>query len=221
MATNKLGQIKELLALTVLGLLSSLSASLLLKEASGGFVSQQSNVVIRAYYNFSHATHQPLNALAVVVVPSLWLLALSSHYRKIPRAVLDCFGGFFVLRMVIGLLFVNALLFTPATSQSLLLGQILAFLPFFVVAWGWLIWRIDYWGREVPQRIIAIPDENEPITSFDYYHASIYSIINQGKSGFKGVTRLGRSLCLVHNLMLINLLGLALARAYGLVQKML
>jgi hypothetical protein len=221
MATNKLGQVKELLALTVLGLLSSLSASLLLKEASGGFVSQQSNVVIRAYYDFSNATHRPLNALAVVVVPSLWLLALSSHHRKIPRAVLDCFGGFFVLRMVIGLLFVNALLFTPATSQSLLLGQILAFLPFFVVAWGWLIWRIDYWGREVPQRIIAIPDENEPITSFDYYHASIYSIINQGKSGFKGVTRLGRSLCLVHNLMLINLLGLALARAYGLVQKML
>lgn len=221
MATNKLGQVKELLALTVLGLLSSLSASFLLKEASDSFISRESNIIIRAYFDFSHATHQPLNALAVVLVPSLWLLALSNHHRKIPRFVLDFFGGYFVFRMVNSLLFVNALLFTPATSQRLLLGQILAFIPFFVVAWGWLIWRLDYWGRECPQQIIAIPDEKEPITSFDYYHASLYSVINQGKSGFKGVTRLGRSLCLLHNLMLINLIGLALARAYGLVQKML
>ncbi|MFM7266204.1 MAG: hypothetical protein ACKOZW_11565 [Cyanobium sp.] len=62
MATNKLGQVKELLALTVLGLLSSLSASFLLKEASDSFISRESNIIIRAYFYFSHATHQPLNA---------------------------------------------------------------------------------------------------------------------------------------------------------------
>jgi hypothetical protein len=220
MSTKQSGQIKELLALTLLGALSSASAYLLLKDASQGFIAKHGNPVIHAYYNFAHASHHPLNVVAIVVVPTLWLLALFTSHR-IPRAVLDFFGGFFVFRMVIGLVFVNALLFVPAASPQLLLGQILVFIPFFAMAWGWLLWRIDGWGNGPAGQTISIAEAKEPITSFDYYHASIYSVVNQGKSSFSGVTRLGRSLCLVHNLMLINLLGLALARAYGLLQKML
>lgn len=220
MSIHKLGQIKELVALTVLGLLSSMSASLLLKEATSGFISQHGNPIIRAYFDFARLTHHPLNVLVVFLAPLIWLLALFTHYR-IPRLVLDCFGCFFVFRMVIGLIFVNALLFVPAASPSLLLGQILAFLPFFVMVWGWLIWRTDYFGRESPQEIIAISEAKAPITSFDYYHTSVYSVLNQGKSGFAGVTRSGRLLVLIHHLMLINVLGLALARVYGLLQKMI
>ncbi|MFM7237457.1 MAG: hypothetical protein ACKOYK_11960 [Cyanobium sp.] len=126
-----MSQIKELVALTVLGLLSSMSASLLLKEATSGFMSQHGNPLIRAYFDFARLTHHPLNGLIVFLAPAIWLLALLTHYR-IPRLVLDCFGVYFVFRMVIGLIFVNALLFVPAASPSLLLGQILAFLPFFV-----------------------------------------------------------------------------------------
>jgi hypothetical protein len=37
----------------------------------------------------------------------------------------------------------------------------------------------------------------------------------------KGVTRLGQFLVLIHSLMLLDILGIALVRAYGLVQKML
>jgi hypothetical protein len=219
LSIHKLGQIKELVALTVLGLLSSMSASLLLKEATSGFISQHGNPIIRAYFDFARLTHHPLNVLVVFLAPLIWLLALLTNYR-IPRLVLDCFGCFFVFRMVVGLLFVNALLFVPAASPRLLLGQILAFIPFFVMVWGWLIWRIDCFGRESPQQIIAISEAKGPITAFDYYHTSIYSVLNQDKSGFVGVTRLGRLLALIHKLMLINVLGLALARVYGLLQKM-
>jgi hypothetical protein len=220
MSTKKLGQIKELLALTLLGALSSASGYLLLKDASQSFIAKHGNPIIHAYYNFANVSHHPLNALAIFLVPALWLLALLTSHR-IPRIVLDFFGGFFVFRMVIGLIFVNALLFVPAASPRLLLGQILVFIPFFSMAWGWLLWRIDCWGNGPAGQTITIAEAKEPITSFDYYHASIYSVVNQGKSSFAGVTRLGRSLCLLHNLMLINLLGLALARAYGLLQKML
>ncbi len=219
MSIHKLGQIKELVALTVLGLLSSLSASLLLKEATSGFMSQHGNAIIRAYFDFARLTHHPLNVLLVCLVPPIWLLALLTNYR-IPRLVLDCFGIYFVFRLVIALIFVNALLFVPAASPRLLLGQILAFIPFFVMVWGWLIWRIDWFGPESPQQIIAISEAKGPITAFDYYHTSIYSVLNQGKSGFVGMTRSGRLLVLIHHLMLINVLGLALARVYGLLQNM-
>lgn len=220
LSIHKLEQIKELLALTVLGLLSSLSASLLLKEATSDVISQHGNPIIQAYFDFARLTHQPLNALVLLLAPGIWLVALLTNHL-IPRLVLDCFGGYFVFRLVIGLIFVNALLFVPAVSPSLLLGQILVFIPFFVMVWGWLIWRIDCFGRKSPQQIVALSEAQGPCTSFDYYHTSIYSVLNQGKSGFVGKTRLGRLLVLVHHLMLINVLGLALARVYGLLQKML
>ena len=48
MSTKKLGQIKELLALTLLGALSSVSSYLLLKDASQGFIAKHGNPIIDA-----------------------------------------------------------------------------------------------------------------------------------------------------------------------------
>lgn len=206
--------------MTLLGLFSSLSDFLLLKDITQSFLIQNPNPIIRVYFDFARAIHEPLNILSVFLVPSLWLLALFGQ-SKIPRIILDSFGGLFVFRSIIALIFINALLFIPSASASLLLGQVLAYIPFFVMVWGWLTWRIDCCGQDSPHNILSIPEAKTPITSFDYYHASIYSVLNQGKSGFSGVTRLGRLLALIHNLMLLNVWGLALARAYGLVQKML
>ena len=97
----------------------------------------------------------------------------------------------------------------------------MAYLPFFVMAWGWLMWRIDYFSQGSPQQIIAIPEAQGPVHSFDYYHASANSVINQGRTGFKGITKIGQILVMIHNLMLVDVLGIALVRAYGLLQKML
>lgn len=217
---SKLAQIKELLALTLLGLLSALSGYLLLKEEAKSYAIQNANPIIRAYFNFTHIAHHPLNLLAIFLVPSLWLMALFAK-RLLPRIIFDSIGALFVFRLIFGFVFVNVLIFLPAASPPLLLGQIVAYLPFFVMAWGWLMWRIDCRGQESPQQIITISEAHEPINSFDYYHASANCVINQGKSGFKGVTRLGQFLVLIHSLMLLDILGIALVRAYGLVQKML
>jgi hypothetical protein len=114
----------------------------------------------------------------------------------------------------------NALLFAPAVSPRLLVGQIIVFLPCFTLTWGWIIWRIDYIGKPVPQQTVSLPAEMEPITSFDYYHTSVISIVNKGSSKFQGVSRTGRIYVLIHSLMLLDLLGLIIARVYGLVQQM-
>ena len=220
LSPERLGQIKELLALTLLGLFSSFSGSLLLKEGVKNVAFQNSNSFVRAYFNFQHLIHYPLNVLFVVLAPTLWLLALFAR-RPLPRVMFDVVGALFVARLMVGFVFVNLLVFAPAVGPSLLLGQILAYIPFFVMTWGWLMWRIDCQGRESAQQIIAIPEAQGAITSFDYYHASINSVIHQGKSGFKGVTRTGRFLGMVHSLMVLDVLGIALVRAYGLVQKML
>jgi hypothetical protein len=147
---NKLAQIKELFALTLLGLLSAFSGHLLLKEEAKSYAIQNANPIIRAYFNFSHITHHPLNLLAIFIVPALWLLALFAK-RPLPRIILDFFGALFVIRLVFGFIFVNVLIFLPAASPPLLLGQIIAYIPFFVMTWGWLMWRIDCRGWRPPE----------------------------------------------------------------------
>ena len=44
--------------------------------------------------------------------------------------------------------------------------------------------------------------------------------VNKGNSMFQGVSRTGRIYVLIHSLMLLDLLGLIIARVYGLVQQM-
>jgi hypothetical protein len=172
-------QIKELLALTLLGLFSAFSGYLLLKEKAKSFAIQYAIPIFRAYFNFSHVTHHPLNHLCVFLAPTLWLIALFAK-RPLPRIIFDFYGVLFVFRLVFGFVFVNVLIIMPTASPTLLLGQIIAFLPFFVMMWGWLMWRIDHRGQEFPQQIIAIPEAEGPVNSFDYYHASVNSVINQG-----------------------------------------
>ena len=220
MAFSKAEQIKELGALTVLGLLSSFSNNLLLGDPTSHSILKQANTVFGAYLTITGFLHWPLNTLFIIMAPTLWLATLFSNY-KIPRIALDCVGGWLAIRMVITLVFIDALLLVPAAKPSLLLGQILAYLPWFLMVWGWLFWRIDCCGRPFSQQIIKISEATPPITSFDYYEASLYSVINKGLSGFRGKTRAGSMVKITHDLMLINIWGLVLARAYGVVQKML
>ena len=165
--------------MTLLGLFSAFSGYLLLKEKAKSFAIQYAISIFRAYFNFSHVTHHPLNHLCVFLAPTLWLIALFAK-RPLPRIIFDFYGVLFVFRLVFGFVFVNVLIIMPTASPTLLLGQIIAFLPFFVMMWGWLMWRIDHRGQEFPQQIIAIPEAEGPVNSFDYYHASVNSVINQG-----------------------------------------
>ena len=99
MVFHKSGQIKELVVLTLLSLLSRLGNSLLLKDITSTTLLRHDNPLIQGYINVAHLVHPPLNTLFVFLAPSLWLIALFSKYR-IPRIALDCFGGVCVLRAV-------------------------------------------------------------------------------------------------------------------------
>ncbi len=56
--------------------------------------------------------------------PATWLLTLLASHRM-ARIALDIFGGFL----------------------SSGVGQILVFIPFFAMAWGWPLRRLDCWGK--------------------------------------------------------------------------
>jgi len=210
-------QVKEGLALSLLALLQIAISGLFLKDAQG-FVAQSGNPLIVSIDAFMQALVRPLGILFIVSFPLFWLALLRG--KLVPRWVFDAVGIWYCLRLLMEFALLNALLFTPAVSPRLLVGQIIVFIPCFVLTWGWIMWRVDFVNRASPQQVVSLPDEMEPITSFDYYHTSVISIVNKGSSKFQGVTRTGRFYVLIHSLMLLDLLGLIIARVYGLVQKM-
>jgi hypothetical protein len=210
-------QVKEGLALSLLALLQIAISGLFLKDAQG-FVAQSGNPLIVSIDAFMQALVRPLGILFIVSFPLFWLALLRG--KLVPRWLFDAVGIWYCLRLLMEFALLNALLFTPAVSPRLLVGQIIVFIPCFVLTWGWIMWRVDFVNRASPQQVVSLPDEMEPITSFDYYHTSVISIVNKGSSKFQGVTRTGRFYVLIHSLMLLDLLGLIIARVYGLVQKM-
>ena len=211
-------QIKEGLALSLLALLQIVISGLFLHDAID-FVANSGNPLIIGIDAFMQALFRPLSLLFAISFPIFWFALLTG--KRVPRWLFDAVGIWYCLRLLVEFALLNALLFTPAVSPRLLVGQILVFIPCFIVTWGWMIWRIDFQGKELAQQIVRLPGETEPITSFDYYHTSVMSIVNKGNSKFEGVTRKGRVFVLIHSLMLLDLLGLIIARVYGLVQKMI
>jgi hypothetical protein len=209
--------IKEGLALSLLALLQMAISGLFLHDAQG-LIAQTANPVIIASDAFVQALVRPLGLLFAISFPLFWFTLLRG--KRVPRWLFDAVGIWYCLRLLMEFALLNALLFTPAASPKLLVGQIVAFLPCFVMTWGWIIWRIDYCGKAIPQQVVLLPDEMEPISSFDYYHTSVISLLNNGNSKFQGITRTGRFFVLIHSLMLLDLLGLIIARVYGLVQQM-
>ena len=211
-------QIKEGLALSLLALLQIAISGLFLQDAKD-LVAQSGNPLITGVDSFMQALVRPLGVLFIVSFPLFWLALLRG--KLVPRWLFDAVGIWYCLRLLMEFALLNALLFTPAVSPRLLVGQIVVFIPCFVLTWGWIMWRVDFVNRASPQQIVALPGEVAPISSFDYYHTSVLAIVNKGSSKFEGVTRTGRFYVLIHSLMLLDLLGLAIARVYALVQKMI
>jgi hypothetical protein len=179
----------------------------------------------------THALKVAIKALAlqqrwITEVPYLFvigllLLALLLRVR-IPRRWLDVsVGAFITINLIFHFLKINLLLFTPPAAINLLIGQILTYLVFFVLAWGWIFWRVDWVNQAKPGTVIVIADAGEQVSMFDYFHASLMTIVRHSTSEVVGKNRNGQILVAIHTLMLLDLFAVALGRFYQIITKII
>lgn len=112
-------------------------------------------------------------------------------------------------------LIINVLIFEPAlVPPGVLLGQIVLYLPFFVVCWGWFFHRLDWVGRLETGEMIRLNDTDpgRGVSRFDDFHSAINSLLNKGKPTIAGVNRSGRIAVLMFNGMVLALYAVALTR---------
>lgn len=215
---HNLPDAKESLVLVLMGVAQATTNTLLINENLPTGTGRIASLIGR-YASLTSQSHQTLNSLFLILVISLagWL----ASGRRVHRTLLDLWATFLILRFGIQFLLINSLLFIPAISINLLIGQVILIIPAFILTWGWIFYRIDFIGRRCPQTIIQLPREEPPITSFDYYNSTITSLLEWGVEtcSLKGITRRGRILLAIYKISALDLIGLTLGRAYQLFQS--
>ncbi|MEI8249891.1 MAG: hypothetical protein WCF98_01835 [Synechococcus sp. ELA057] len=154
---------------------------------------------------------------AAMQIFGLWLGVMALFLigrRRLPRWAFDGPGLWFTIRLMLEFFTINALIFRPSiVTPQVLLAQIVIYLPYFIIAWGWIFQRLD-WVPGRPGSVLLLSDvhPDQPISRFDYFHSAINMLLNKGKQTISGVNRTGRLAVLTYMGMLLALYAVALAR---------
>ena len=219
-------QIKELAVLALLYLLQISNAEML-RHATGGFEARMAgSASCRLVADWARLQANQVHPVAMVVC-GLGLLAMALNLARelpLPRWSFDALGLWFSLRLLAEYLTINGLIFEGSkVIPGVLLAQIVVYLPFFTITWGWIFQRLDLVGQSTPGRVVQLCDvaAGSAITPFDYYHASISTLLNKGKPTIVGVSRCGRLLVLLYLAMVLGLYALTFARILQLTRAAL
>jgi hypothetical protein len=156
--------------------------------------------------------------IPLVVLPLAYLFA-SRGKPQWSRRYLDILGIYFIARMTTQLIGLNILVFDFTTSRFLLITQLLFFLPYSLLVWGWIYWRLDTSAGRKQRQLFRLDIESENPRPIDYLIASFSSVFSASISGIKGRSARARILILLHGLVIYDAMGLTLSRAVALVQN--
>ncbi len=136
------------------------------------------------------------------------------------RPYLDFLGIYVIFRMVFQLIGLNILVFDSVTSRFLLISQVLFFLPYSLLIWGWVYWRLDTITRRRNRPLFRLDCEGiAPPRAIDYFVASFSSVFSASINAVKGNSARARILILFHGFMIYDVMGLTLSRAVALIQS--
>jgi len=128
-------------------------------------------------------------------------------------------GAYVIFRLVIQFIGLNILVFDSVTSRFLLISQVLFFLPYSLLIWGWIYWRLDAIARASNRPLFHLDCEIvAPPRPIDYFIASFSSVFSATINAIKGNSARARALILFHGFMIYDVMGLTLSRAVALVQ---
>lgn len=207
-------QLLEFAVLVVLYLLQVINAEMLRRAIGFDGTRQLTHTAVTVFVELLTNRLHPL----AMVVFGVWLLLMAvriGRAQRLPRWMFDALGLWFSVRLVLEFLTINLLIFQPSlVAPGVLLGQIVLYLPFFVLGWGWIFHRLDWVGRSAAGTMIQLNDADpvRGVSRFDYFHSAINTLLNKGKPTITGITRTGRIAVLLFNGMLLGLYAVAFAR---------
>ena len=162
-------------------------------------------------------------ALSYATIPAILLplFYLITCRAKPPwaRRFLDVLGSYVIVRMAMQLIGLNILVFDATSSRFLLISQLLFFLPYSLLVWGWIYWRLDHAARSMGRPLFRLDIQTGEPRPIDYFVASFASVFSASISSIKGNSARAKILILGHGCLMYDVMGLTLSRAVALVQS--
>jgi hypothetical protein len=113
---------------------------------------------------------------------------LAGTSRGLPRRLCDIMGIYYFLRMVTLLFGLNILIFDVSSSRFLLITQLLFFLPYSLLVWGWVYWRLDVFCLASGRSLFKLEHETETPRVIDYFVAAFSTAFSASISAIKGTS---------------------------------
>lgn len=175
-------------------------------------------VAVFASFESFILTTGPYVALPLLVAPLVFLVVFQGR-PSWARRYLDFNGIYITARMFIQLIGLNLLVFDRDSPRFVLITQLLFFLPYSLLIWGWIYWRLDSFGNAMNRRYFRLDCERENPRPIDYLVASFSSVFSASISAIKGRSARARVLIIIHGFVVYDIMGLTLSRAVALIQS--
>lgn len=151
------------------------------------------------------------------VLPLVYLLCCSVE-PVWARRYLDWIGVYIIIRMAMQFVGLNVLVFDTVSSRFMLVTQLIFFLPYSLLVWGWIYWRLDQGSRGRHHHVFQLDLDGREPRPIDYFVASFSSVFSASISAIKGTSARARILILAHGFLIYDVMGLTLSRAISLIQ---
>lgn len=127
------------------------------------------------------------------------------------RKVNDLLAAYLSIAWIVELITMNILLISPLKNPTLLLIELILFVPVIVVAFAWWYWRISL--VEVPGGAKAIAFSHQNPSSADYLMLSVGIFIKNNVTSHQFGNKTARYTALANSVVALDILGLTLSRA--------
>ena len=166
------------------------------------------HLVLDSFTNYEH----PLGAIFLIFILGLIIWDLLG---KDSRLLSDIYAIILSFAWLLELASMNLLLVSPLKDPVLLLVELVLFVPIVLIGFSWWYWRLNHSSR-LGKGKAAITFDKKP-TPFSYF-AKIASVVVSDTTEH-GVceTDVARALRIMNGFVVLDIFGLTLSRAVGLV----
>jgi hypothetical protein len=175
--------------------------------------------VLYLYVHFTSFMLAANKVLAALFFCFYFYATFASTSTGPPRTLCDFLGAYYFLRMITLLAGLNILIFDVTSSRFLLITHLVFFLPYSLLVWAWVYWRLDAAYIPSGRPLFRLEHETENPRVVDYFVAAFSTAFSASISAIKGTSARSRILILFYGLMIYGILGLILSRAVALAHQ--
>ena len=166
------------------------------------------HLILDSFTNYEH----PLGAIFLIFILGLiiWILL-----GKQARFVTDVYATVLSFAWLLELVSMNLLLVSPLKDPVLLLVELVLFVPIILIGFSWWYWRLNHQSR-LGKGKSAITFDKKP-TPFSYFAKTASIVVSDTTEHGVCETDIARALRIMNGFVVLDIFGLTLSRAVGLV----